>query len=693
MKTSFNFLVLFLCSCFSVFAAETGNYDVVIYGGTCAAITTAVQVKKMGKTAVIVSPDKHLGGLSSGGLGFTDSGNTGSVGGLSREFYQRVYAEYKKSETWRWQKESEYVNVGQGTKAMRHDDKTMWIFEPHIAETVFDNWVKEMDIPVVRNAYLDRKNGVKKDGTKIVSITTLDGKTFTGKMFIDTTYEGDLTAAAGCSYFVGREGNEVYGEQNNGNQWNNPRRFHSFGKPVSPYKIPANPESGLLKYIGESEIGETGTGDRYVQAYNYRLCLTDNPDNRVPFQKPANYNPQDYELLARILESGWKDIFHKFDRIPNLKTDTNNHGPFSTDFIGGNYEYPDGSYEKRTQIIQTHRDYICGWLYFIANDPRVPEDIQKKMQKYGFAKDEFTDNGHFPHQLYVREARRLLGEYVMTEMDCKVQRRCPKPVGMGSYGLDSHNVRRYVTKDGAVQNEGDVEIPLHSPYAIDFGSLTPKRTECTNLLVPVCVSSTHIAFGSIRMEPVFMILGQSAATIAVLASERGINVQELDYEKLKERLVADGQRLEYTAPNINENGVSINSLKGIVIDNGNAKLTGEWLPSGAMPKFVGNDYLQDGNSEKGKLSAAFEIELPKEGLYEVRISYAPNPNRSKNVPVTVIHNEGKSVIKIDETKNPPLDGLFLSIGTFSFGKKAVVSLSNEGTTGYVIVDAVQLIAQ
>jgi len=539
---------LFFTFVSSALFAQT--YDVVIYGGTSSAITAAVQVKKMGKSVVVVSPDKHLGGLSSGGLGRTDSGNTSTIGGLSREFYHHLYKKYQNPAAWRWETMEEYPNQGQGTRAMIHDDQTMWIFEPHVAEAVFDEWATEMEIPVFRDAWLDRNKGVKKEGTKIVSMTTLGGKTFTGKQFIDATYEGDLMAAAGVRYHVGRESNDVYGEQNNGNQPNHPRRFHGFDKrhgvdkPVSPYKIPGNPESGLLKYVGNSETGEVGTGDKYVQAYNFRLCLTDNPKNRVPFPKPDNYDPQNYELLARTFESGLgMDIFALFSRVPNLKTDTNNRGPFSTDVIGENYDYPDGSYEKRAEIIEIHRNYTLGWLYFIANDSRVPEDVRKRMQTWGFAKDEFTDNGHFPYQLYVREARRMIGEYVMTEMDCKVERRCPKPVGMGSYGLDSHNVRRYVTKDGFVQNEGDVEIGLRSPYSIDFGSIVPKSAECTNLTVPVCVSSSHIAFGSIRMEPVFMILGQSAATAAVFAIEDKVAVQDVDYAKLKERLLADGQRL------------------------------------------------------------------------------------------------------------------------------------------------------
>jgi hypothetical protein len=537
---------IFLITVLGFTCCTTPNkYDIVIYGGTSAAVTTAVQAKKMGKSVIIVSPDKHLGGMTSSGLGFTDSGNTGSIGGLSREFYHRIYLEYQKDETWNWQKRDEYGDEGQGTRATRHDDQTMWIFEPHVAEKVYEDWIAELKIPVVREAYLDRENGVKKEGKRIVSITTLDGKTYQGKMFIDVTYEGDLMAAAGVSYHVGRESNATYGETWNGNQFGLKQHRHYFNSPVDPYKTPGDPQSGLLKYIDNSTEGVNGDGDNRIQAYCYRMCLTDNPENRVPFSRPDGYNPEDYELLRRVFETGWRETFEKFDPIPNKKTDTNNHGPFSTDFIGMNYDYPEATYERRREMLQEHYNYQMGWFYYIANDPGVPEDVRARMSEWGLAKDEFTDNGNWPHQIYVREARRMVGEYVTTEHECLGSRQPPHPVGMGSYSLDSHNVRRLVTKEGFAQNEGDVGVHPQQPYGIDYGSLTPKADECTNLLVPVCLSCTHIAFGSIRMEPVFMLLGQSAATAAALAIDEKTDVQRINYANLREQLIADGQRLEY----------------------------------------------------------------------------------------------------------------------------------------------------
>lgn len=531
--------------------SQAPQYDLVVYGCTSGAITSAVQAKKMGKTVIMVCPEKHLGGLTAGGLGWTDSGNKAVIGGLSREFYHRVWQHYDKAEAWKWQKREEYGNRGQGTEAIDQGARTMWIFEPHAAEGVYEQWVKELNIPIVRDAWLDRDKGVKMQGGRIASITTLDGKTYTGRMFIDATYEGDLMAAAGVDYHVGRESMQQYGEQWAGVQTGVLHHRHHFGVlkgGISPYVVPGDPSSGVLPRVSTEPPGEYGSADKKVQAYCFRMCLTQVPENRVPFPKPANYDPKEYELLLRIFEAGWRETFHKFDPIPNWKTDTNNHGPFSTDNIGRNYDYPEASYERRKEIIQEHINYQQGWLYFIANDPRVPEDVRTAMAKWGLAKDEFTDSGNWPHQMYVREARRMVGRYVMTENELLKKRPTPEPVGMGSYGIDSHNIQRYITPEGYVQNEGDIGVSTQGPYQISYGSLVPKKGQAANLLVPVAVSSSHIAYGSIRMEPVFMILGQSAATAAVMAIEGGMDVQDVPYDKLRERLLADGQVLEFTAP-------------------------------------------------------------------------------------------------------------------------------------------------
>ncbi len=518
--------------------------DIIIYGGTSAAVTAAVEAVHSGKTVLVVSPDSHLGGLSSGGLGFTDTGNKSVIGGLSREFYHRVYQHYNDSAAWKWQKHSEFGNKGQGTVAMDGENRTMWIFEPHVAEQVFEAFIRENKIKVLRNEWLDRKKGVEKVNDRIVSIKTLSGKSFSGKMFIDATYEGDLMAAAGVTYFVGREACSVYNETYNGVQADIKERGHFFKDPIDPYRIPGKKESGLLYGISPEPIAPNCSGDKKVQAYCFRLCLSDHPGNRVPFPKPSGYNPANYELIARVLDTGWLEWFNKYDRIPNRKTDTNNHGPFSSDFIGGSYDYPEASYEKRKEIIKAHETYQKGLFYFLSNDKRVTEDVRGKMAVWGLAADEFKDNGNWPRQLYIREARRMIGVSVATELVVTNKTPVSDPVGMGSYGMDSHNVQRYVTSDGRVQNEGDVQVHLKAPYSISYGSIVPKKEECANLLVPVCVSASHIAYGSIRMEPVFMILGQSAAAAACLAIDNRMAVQDVSYQALRKRLLELGQVLE-----------------------------------------------------------------------------------------------------------------------------------------------------
>lgn len=676
-------------------AAETIEADICIYGGTSAGVAAAVQASRMGKSVVIVCPDKHLGGLSSGGLGFTDTGNKAVIGGLAREFYHRVWKHYDQPEAWRWQKREEYGNKGQGTPAIDKDLRTMWIFEPHVAERVFEDWVREHNIPVHRDEWLDRANGVKKDGTRITSITMLSGRTYRAKMFLDATYEGDLLAAAGVDYHVGREANSVYGEQWNGVQTGVLHHRHHFGavkEKISPYVVPGDPSSGVLPRISTNHPGEYGQGDKKVQAYCFRLCLTDHAENRVPFPKPDGYDPKQYELLLRIFNAGWRETFEKFDPIPNHKTDVNNHGPMSFDNIGYNHDYPEASYERRREIIKEHETYQKGWLYFIANDPRVPKDVQSAMQRWGLARDEFKDNGNWPHQIYVREARRMIGHYVMTENELLKKRPTPEPVGMGSYTIDSHNVQRYVTPEGYVQNEGDIGVSTRGPYQIAYGSLVPKSGQASNLLVPVCVSSSHIAFGSIRMEPVFMILGQSAATAAAMAIDADIAVQDVPYPKLRERLIHDGQVLESsdTAPRRQVN-IDPRNLPGVVVDDTEARLTGQWTESTALSPFVGVGYRHDGHAADGKSTARFETRLPRAGRYEVRLGYSAQDNRASRVAVTVHHLSGERTVFVSQKLQPPIDNLFVSLGVFDFGanQPAAVVVSNQGADGHVIIDAVQ----
>jgi hypothetical protein len=539
-------VILFnIISCNSDRSQQVIHADVIVYGGTSAAVTAAVQVAEMGQSVIVVSPDKHLGGMSSSGLGFTDTGNKEVIGGLARQFYQLIYDNYNKPGAWKWQKKSEYGNRGQGNPAIEGDKRTQWIFEPHVAEEAFKEMISTAGIRVLRDEWLDRENGVMMKNGTILSIRTLSGKTFTGKVFIDATYEGDLMASAKVHYIVGREANSVYNETWNGVQKGVHHHGHYFKSDIDPCVVPGDTSSGLLPRIYPGDPGKNGTGDNKIQAYCYRLCLTRVPENMIPITKPEGYDSTQYELLIRVSDSQWNEFFGKYDPIPNLKTDVNNHGPFSFDNIGMNWDYPDASYERRREIIAEHILYQKGLLYFMATDKRLPADIRREMNTWGFAKDEFTDNNYWPYNIYVREARRMIGEYVMTENDILGKRTVPRPIGMGSYTMDSHNVQRYLTPEGKVQNEGDIGVSPHKPYQIDLGAIMPLEEECRNLLVPVCVSSSHIAFGSIRMEPVFMILGQSAGTLASIAIKKGESVHDVSYADLKQRLIEDGQVLEF----------------------------------------------------------------------------------------------------------------------------------------------------
>jgi hypothetical protein len=419
--------------------------------------------------------------------------------------------------------------------------------------------------------------------------------------------------------------------------------------------------------------------------------LTQHPDNRVPFRQPEGYDPKQYELLARIYEAGWDATFRKFDPIPNLKTDTNNHGPMSTDNIGFNYDYPEASYERRREIIREHETYQKGWLYFHVSDPRVPEKIREEMQRWGLAADEFVDNGHWPHQIYVREARRMKGKFVMTENELQKRRRTPKPIGMGSYTIDSHNVQRYITPEGHVQNEGDIGVSTYGPYQIAYESLVPHEHDCQNLLVPVCVSSSHIAFGSIRMEPVFMILGQSAATAAVLAIDRDRPVQHVDYDRLRARLLADGQVLEFSG-GASRRAWGLDQFSGTLIDNTAAELRGRWQTSQAnTPHFV-SGYLHDGNSDKGRSQVTYQ-QAVETGHYELQLAYPPNANRATNVPVEILHAAGTTRLRVHQTQTPAIEGVFHSLGTFRFGPDhpVTVVIGNDDTEGYVVVDVLRLL--
>lgn len=489
-------------------------YDLVIYGGTSSGLAAAVQAKRMGLTAIVIEPSDHLGGLSSGGLGDTDFGSKSAIGGLALDFYRRLGRKYGKEEA-------------------------AWLFEPKQASAVFADWMAEYGLNVVRRERLDLAGGVEKADGRIARIRMESGNTFEGRMFIDASYEGDLMKLAGVSYTTGREANRTYGETYNGIQTGQATK-NQLPPGIDPYRIKGDPASGLLPGVNPDAGGEDGEADHRIQAYCYRMCLTDNPDNRVMVGKPADYDESEYELLFRSAEQG-QTIFFKLNGVPNRKTDSNNDKGFSTDFIGRNYGYPEGGYAERERIAEAHKTYQTGLVWTLQHHPRVPAAIRAFYKEWGLPRDEFAANGHWTPQLYVRESRRMVSDVVMNEHHIFLRAPVEDPVGCGSYSMDSHNTQRHVGKEGFVVNEGDVQIRLDAPYPISYRSIVPKEAECANLFVPVCMSASHIAYGSIRMEPVFMVLGQSAATAAAMAIAAGCSVQRVDYAALRERLLADGQ--------------------------------------------------------------------------------------------------------------------------------------------------------
>ena len=677
-------------------AAPPPSYDVVVYGGTSAGVIAAVQATDDGLSVVVVSPDKHLGGLTAGGLGWTDSGRKEAIGGLSREFYRRIGKHYESDNAWRQQTREEYVGTGRFKKRPPVSaDGAFWVFEPHVAESVFEALVKERGFDVIRDEWLDRENGVVLQNGQIVAIKTLSGREYRGKIFMDATYEGDLLAAAGVSYIVGRESNDQYGETINGIQVAN-ANSHQFTNDISPYVKPDDPSSGLLPNVRPGDPpGPDGAADKRLQAYNYRMCNTNDPSNRVPWPKPANYNALNYELLARVLDHGWRGVWNKFDPAPNRKTDTNNHGPFSTDYIGMNYEYPEASYAERKQILKAHEDYQKGLMWFLANDPRVPEDVRQRHSKWGLANDEFVDNGHWPHQAYIREARRMIGETVVSERQLRGFEPTEDSIGMGSYNMDSHNTQRYVDAKGHVRNEGDVQINPGGPYPISYKALTPKRDECKNLLVPVCCSTTHIAYGSVRMEPVFMILGQSAAVAAKLAIDGDIAVQDVAYADLKLRLEELGQVLDL--PNSTVNKAKPIDYDGIVIDDRDAKfLSGEWRASGSIRPFVGFNYQV---SKTPGAAAVFEHTFQEGGKYSAQVAWSTNSNRAKGaVRFEWTQSSGdiaKTTCSIDQTEKPTEQDTFAPIKDFTVEAgttmKVKIERDQSDADKYIIVDAIRFV--
>jgi hypothetical protein len=527
MKTTVTIAVLLATTFFGLNASakdkaasdKENTYDVVIYNATSAGVLAAVEASKLGKSVVLIEPTHRIGGMTSCGLTFSDFGNTKAIGGLALDFFKRVGAKSGKSEP-------------------------IWYFEPKVALAVFQDYVDENHIPVVYGERLDLKHGVVKDGTRIVSIKMESGKVFKGKQFIDAGYEGDLMAKAGVSYTVGRESNGTYGEI-----WNGIQPGNQLPPGIDPYKVPGDPKSGLISRVNANAGGPDGAGDKKVMALNYRITLCRNPENRIMIEKPAGYNEADYEILFRAIGCGQHANFFKTDSglLLNDKADANNDSGISTDYIGvGSSEYPEANYATREKIRKEVETYQRGFVWTVQNHPRVPQAIRNAYKGWGLAKDEYTDNNNWPPQIYVREARRMISDYVLTEHDVLLERVSKQSIGLGCYPMDSHHMQYCIGWDGFVRTEGGRYIRFETPYPIDYRAIVPKASQCTNLTVPICISISHSANGSFRCEPVYMIVGQSAAVASCLAIDKGVSVQDVPYKELSERLVADNQIIQWS---------------------------------------------------------------------------------------------------------------------------------------------------
>lgn len=662
MKVLF-FSLLASSFCFNVFAQEVKEVDICVYGGTSAGVMAAYSAKKMGKRVVLIEPGKHLGGLTAGGLGYTDIGNKYAIGGLALDFYRRV--------------------------GMHYGSFEQWIFEPSVAEKTFLSYIRSANVPVI---YQYRLKKVKKQSGRILEIVVEPSEeghdagdlVINAKMFIDCSYEGDLMAKAGVSYVVGRESNELYGETFNGVQL---MEGHQFPDGIDPYKIPGDPSSGLLWGIGDGTLAPEGSGDQKVQAYNFRICLTNVPSNRIPVTRPENYDSTKYELLLRYIQKvNAKDLkpFLKIDRMPNGKTDINNKGPFSTDMIGMNYNYAEAGYETRKQIIEAHENYTKGLLYFIGHDSRVPLQLRAEMLEWGYPKDEYEDNDHWTPQLYVREARRMIGAYVMTQANCEGKEVVADGIAMAAYTMDSHNCQRIVIKKDdsvMVKNEGNVEIGGFGPYPVSYRSIIPKESECLNLLVPVCLSASHIAYGSIRMEPVFMVLAQSSAVAASLAIERKVALQQLDVKAIQKIL--------------KENPLLDDSEPDIIVDDadaGNVMVTGIWKK---LKRRSYGPSMSVADVQTKKASLRFMPSIESSGNYSV-YTYLPRvEHMTEEIPVLIYDGKESHLKKIrpDEIDvKGQTSGEWIFLGEYYFQKngKGYVEISNKDTNGVVVADAVLL---
>ena len=660
MKTPTLLLSLTLGTLLTSTAAEFVKRDVCVYGSSPAAMTAALQVRAQGRSVALIVPGQHIGGMLVEGLGSQDVNNNGTqnelvISGLSKEFYQRIGAKYGKAVQYR--------------------------FEPKIAQATINEWLIEAGVDVFRgNRLAERFEAVQKDGTEIVELEMENGNRFRAEVFIDGTIEGDLMKWAGVSYVVGRESNATYGETLNGIRNGG---YRQFAKNVDPYIVPGNPASGLIATIQDEPLGTLGAADDNIMGFCFRQTLTKTAGNKITITQPADYDPANYEIYRRYLAAGGS-LYSPSANLPNGKTDLGSWHDLSGNLYGYSKGWPDGTYSQREAIYTYHKNFIQGLYWFLANDPAVPLAVRNNWSQWGLAADEFTDNGGWPRSLYIRSGRRMVSDYVITEADTKGQTVAADSICVAWWPPDMHHARRIV-QNGRAFNEGFVFASDYVPFPISYRSIVPKRSEATNLLVPAALSSSYVGYGSVRLEWNQMICGQSAGAAAVEALRTGDAVQDVDYARLRPVIKAAGLVLE--VPD------TLSLPGGTIVDNSDASQfsqTGTWVTTTSVAGYVGSNYLHDNNSDKGSLSATFQPLVATAGSYLVYGRWSSGSTRSSSVPVTITHAAGQTDITVDQQQNGNQWNL---LGTFVFavGSTGSITYKNVGTSGFVIVDAIQLV--
>lgn len=655
--------------------------DVIVYGSTPGGFCAAIAAAREGASVILLEPTNHVGGVNTGGLSFSDSNQTvrSTVMGLFDEWHTRIEKDY----TSRGIKLPYKVSV---------KDQTKWSYEPHVAMRVTMQMLNEAKVKVLTQRIL---KSVAKDGATIKQLITTNG-TFTARVYVDASYEGDLMAASGVSWTIGREGRKAYGESLAGKQYTKRKM------PISGF----DDNGQTLPLVTTADAGDDEKGDSNVMVYSFRLCLTDDPNNRIPFPKPDRYDAAQFEVARRYAKQGGRVGFDTY-QLPNRKLDGNNSigGQFSLGMVGACNGWSEANAGDRAKIWEAHKQYTLSFYHFLTTDLAVPESTRKRFAKLGLCKDEFPEHGHFSPALYVREGRRMRGMYVISQNDIIKNPNKDDAIAISSFPIDSHDCQRVALKGGGVVNEGTI-FPVRMkgrrhgyPYHIPYRSILPKPNECDNLLVPVAMSCTHVGISSIRVEPTWMIIGQSAGIAAALAADLDVSVQTLPYSTLRRQLLAQKQVL--TLPQLpaatptTPTRVSIDpkTLQGIVLDDAQATLKGDWASSTNFKPYVGRGYVHDDRKADGKSVATFRFTASKDGRYEIHMAYSPHPTRAKKVPVVISNGKKKNQLFVDQTVELPTGKRFRAIGTVQLtgGVETVVTVSNAGTEGFVILDALQIV--